>query len=643
MVGHNLASRSLRHLRFARQMTAGQPLLARAIESVQRDRTWIRPDFVSVDGNQLPVGRIVRYLPRSEPPQTHGGTTTEAFREDMREDIVPPSIERALRLLPRQPAQEPRTGAALQQDESPTPEHRSEQAPEQPEPRSSSRKLQHAQSGQPPTTNQHPAPPAESAHSQSMKGEGRPRSRIVELPGVLVVPVAHEDEADDVSRDSVHDDGTDQRPDAMAEAIPAEHLERDNGVVPSSPPPAVEPSLANTADTGASTNQPPRQTRRRGKQSGPPPRRASDDLFLPTDADRSPQTWFTRLQQATRQPPAEGAGQDSLVPGAPGVPDPENRQATPALPRTDDGEVPSSDGSPRTSGAGTSRGAQSTQATAATVERPTALAETSRRVLYAATGIDPVEIPIYRGTAAERLTAAQNADALTDGSAIALGAGYAADAPETLGLLAHELTHIAQRRRPRFVPPVIQHQAAAATTAVSPADEETQAKWAEARVADAARVLRETPWPTSADPVTRAASLAASVPQSEGQRSQSPSPWGHLPAPWEPLPAWVAAPAEGASSASASATPSLPASNGTSNSTPLAPQISSAPQGLASSTAPGTQRAERGRSLPSVESEASVVATAHEGGTPEPDLDILAQQVHAILKRRLAAERRRFG
>jgi hypothetical protein len=36
-------------------------------------------------------------------------------------------------------------------------------------------------------------------------------------------------------------------------------------------------------------------------------------------------------------------------------------------------------------------------------------------------------------------------------------------------------------------------------------------------------------------------------------------------------------------------------------------------------------------------------AHTQETAAPEPDLDLLAQQVHAILKRRLAAERRRIG
>jgi hypothetical protein len=54
----------------------------------------------------------------------------------------------------------------------------------------------------------------------------------------------------------------------------------------------------------------------------------------------------------------------------------------------------------------------------------------------------------------------------------------------------------------------------------------------------------------------------------------------------------------------------------------------------------GIQRADRGRTLPETESESAHV---REERAPEPDLDALAQQIHAILKRRLAAERRRFG
>ncbi|HEX5441949.1 MAG TPA: hypothetical protein VFW76_13755, partial [Ktedonobacterales bacterium] len=106
--------------------------------------------------------------------------------------------------------------------------------------------------------------------------------------------------------------------------------------------------------------------------------------------------------------------------------------------------------------------------------------------------------------------------------------------------------------------------------------------------------------------------------------------WGNLPAPWEPLPDWMAAPAEPSASAPQPAPQAHPR-----------PASSASARAPAANT-PSTQRAERGRSLPT-EAEESSPAHTREIAAPEPDLDQLAQQVHAILKRRLAAERRRFG
>src|SRR6185312_9595617 len=125
--------------------------------------------------------------------------------------------------------------------------------------------------------------------------------------------------------------------------------------------------------------------------------------------------------------------------------------------------------------------------------------------------------------------------------------------------------------------------------------------------------------------------------------------WGNLPAPWEPLPDWLTSPSDKLESAAETqAGPALQqpgaqtwAGPAVAPSTPgRAPSASSA---AASAPTAGVQRAERGRALPAVESETVHAQPAHEGSAPEPDLDALAQQVHTILKRRLAAERRRFG
>ena len=161
---------------------------------------------------------------------------------------------------------------------------------------------------------------------------------------------------------------------------------------------------------------------------------------------------------------------------------------------------------------------------------------------------------------------------------------------------------------------------------------------------------------TSTARAQRAVSFTAPVAEPElpvrdqqPPRSGTRPTWGNLPAPWEPLPDWLASPGdapEAAAESLAGPAPQQPAAQtwagpAVAPSTPgSAPSASSASSTAASASTPGVQRAERGRALPDAESEA---APAHPGAAPEPDLDALAQQVHAILKRRLAAERRRFG
>ncbi|HEY7976218.1 MAG TPA: hypothetical protein VID72_12800, partial [Ktedonobacterales bacterium] len=93
MVRHNLAARSLRHLRFARRMMAGQPLLARV------SRSHHASAYVSLDGYQLPLGRVLRRLPLRD----SSGTERSAPSDGPIDDGWTPSVETALRLLPRLP------------------------------------------------------------------------------------------------------------------------------------------------------------------------------------------------------------------------------------------------------------------------------------------------------------------------------------------------------------------------------------------------------------------------------------------------------------------------------------------------------------------------------------------------------------
>ncbi len=375
----------------------------------------------------------------------------------------------------------------------------------------------------------------------------------------------------------------------------------------------------------------PAPRRRGGKRAAPtPPARASDALFPPTDADRTPQTWLARLRQAEKPTPPNqakpdseppmtrgqptrqrGQGKAGQTPGASYAPAQHEPAATPASPVS-----PASPAQPPTA-----------------VERPATLPDSSRATLRTMTGVDPAGVRIYRGPLAERVTATQNADALTDGGAIALGAGHATDTPETLGLLAHELTHVAHRRTPRFVPPIAQAPQLPSQPAMSPADEESQAGWVEARVTNIARTRSAAPI-AAQSPVAEQSAPGELPSRERYQRDNTRDIWGNLPAPWEPLPEWLTNPASTPPPMSSSAPAPQSAQQ-----QPGQPAPAPAP----SSDVPGTQRAERGRSLPDAEGEARHAATAHEGDMPEPDLDALAQQVHAILKRRLAAERRRFG
>jgi hypothetical protein len=233
---------------------------------------------------------------------------------------------------------------------------------------------------------------------------------------------------------------------------------------------------------------------------------------------------------------------------------------------------------------------------------------------------------------------------------ILLGPGHEMESPKTLGVLAHELTHIARGRETGFVPPIVRADAARKSSARRPnsvpdtTDEEGVARRAESRVAKATEQTAQEQDATdhsgnaehSAGAITKTATRLVSPISFPAKRSEiSPdSPvieesWGGLPAPWEPMPDWVSAPPE--------AQPELVATEAG-----VAPSISaSAAAPAAESAAPA--RAESGRSLPEADSPPPAEAHEHpeEGKHPEPDLDAMARQVYSIVRRRLAADRRR--
>jgi hypothetical protein len=293
-------------------------------------------------------------------------------------------------------------------------------------------------------------------------------------------------------------------------------------------------------------------------------------------------------------------------------------------------------------------------------ETPVSVPSKTRRFLRPLVGIDPGTVDTYTGSTASKVAEAHNADAVAIGDAIALGAGNLEGEPRQLGLLAHELTHVARHRQPRFVPPIARGSSRAAgmhfenavtSLARSPVetrtqslgksavgvgdmpgdttDEEALARRVEARVVQAAEDI------SRQDNEPLAASLSEHPLASTNVTVETPavfSPvadfakdeWGGLPAPWEPLPEWVTALPE---SSTPNTSSRLPGVNDSLGPSPVA------------ATAP-VQRAEAGRSL-NEETSSSAAAVQEPGKAVAPDLDQLAKQVYAVLKRRLDSERRR--
>lgn len=287
------------------------------------------------------------------------------------------------------------------------------------------------------------------------------------------------------------------------------------------------------------------------------------------------------------------------------------------------------------------------------------VAPSTRRFLRPLIGIDPDSVRIHRGERAAQLADLHDADAIAVGDDVALAAGHDERDPETVALLAHELTHAARARDRRFVPPVARGGHAAAPippAAIGPARsgvrqtsrpsasidaEEVIAESVESRVRAVANNQREreqtfavTPnadldddsvVPLDDEPAGDAPIGAAPAPAREYSRPASKpgdtrrSPWGALPAPWEPLPATLI--------------PSRSADTGIGSRAPVVSSDQAAPE-----SAEVVHRAAR-------ESGSAGEEPAHADHPAQadaaPDIDALARQVYTVLKRRLAAESRR--
>lgn len=387
------------------------------------------------------------------------------------------------------------------------------------------------------------------------------------------------------------------------------------------------------------------------------------DLSFDADdgSDRSPLAWAARLadslRPASEPPAARPAPAERPAPPVVAAAAPVRLDASPAFslpaPAASDPAPPEAFRKPRrfapprtravapASRVGPSnphvRGAQVAPASRAVPVSPEA-----RRVLQPLVGIDPGDVTFVQGPAADAITAAHQADAVTAGTTVALGSAFDGDAsPEGLGLIAHELTHVARHVSPRFVPPI------ARTPGESPlaldADEETVALRVEGRVrAEASRTAA----PAAVPDADRGASVVDGVVARPSARHATTSPdvapqrvsrdWGGLPAPWEPMPELevpVVSPADQVEIRAGSAI--APAQM---SAAPAAPMVEAA---VPVAHAPVALHAASHDRAPAATS--GVPAASEASAAKGPDLDQLARQVYAVLKRRLRADATRLN
>jgi len=239
------------------------------------------------------------------------------------------------------------------------------------------------------------------------------------------------------------------------------------------------------------------------------------------------------------------------------------------------------------------------------------VSQTALRFLRPVVGVDPADARLHRGETATQVTSAFGADAVTDGYDVFLAPGKGDANPAGLGLLAHELTHIAS---------------------AGSADAEAPARQVEANVKSAAQqgmtTVAVSGGAVRPEPATSGVFSPGPAEFSTG-RAATPTNFNGLPAPWEPLPDWLT-------------TPPTDWPMATSDS-PISAAAAAAPP-----SPPPVQTAEEDRDLPPPDSQ-SATANQDDFGHQhdsaqgvEPDLDALARHVYILLRRRLASESRRF-
>lgn len=260
---------------------------------------------------------------------------------------------------------------------------------------------------------------------------------------------------------------------------------------------------------------------------------------------------------------------------------------------------------------------------------PESLPAPTVRFLRPLVGVDPESVPIYRETPDTPIVSEAGADAIAVDDEILLAFDQQTSTPGGAGLLAHELTHVARRRTPRFVPPVVR-----TLPGVAGDGEEQIARRVESRVQQVARAEKALPKTRPDDQLAPESSVllpetsAASEPVQQYvlRHGEDVAAFGGLPAPWEPMPDLFNRPEP---PAGMSAGDSI-----------WHQEINLPLQQAAEGASPVVHHAESGRS---VEETPAPERPSAPQPPVEPDLDALARQVYAVLRRRLLAEQRRAG
>ena len=256
--------------------------------------------------------------------------------------------------------------------------------------------------------------------------------------------------------------------------------------------------------------------------------------------------------------------------------------------------------------------------------QPVQLLESTRTFLTPLIGFDPSLARVFVGASASEFTSSLNADGATVGTDVYMNNGFIEQSPEGLGLLAHELTHVGQNLQPNFVPPMLQN--VNEQQDFTGESLETQARAVEARVTNTASMFV----PGMALEAVSARQTSTAPTASSNSSRNTADVWNGLPAPWEAMPNLNTSPSDFVTVIA----PSSVGSSSSSTSTGFAP--------VAESSSASVQLAESDRPSDNPDNQPAGAA----GGQPQPpaqDMDLLAQQVYEILKRRLSSERRREG